>query len=161
MAIDKWNQWLVLVANISVLIGIIIVALELRQTNRIALRDARSEIVEFTSANNLAVVENPGVAEIWRKLRYSEQLDDLEIEQLNRIITQQLNLWSLVRISYEADLIADISIRGYIQSAVRNIETYPAYAPYLAERVSGVFAEGPIGEAVAQKLSELGYESDR
>ena len=45
MKLDKLNEWLTLIANVGVLLGIAFLVVELDQSNRIAEREARTEVV--------------------------------------------------------------------------------------------------------------------
>ena len=91
MNLDKLNQWLSLMANLGVLVGLIFLIVELNQSNRIAIYSAESTRRTQFLDMNTARIENP---EIIAKLMNPEpELSDTEWVQALYTARQQTNTW--------------------------------------------------------------------
>ena len=77
MNTDKLNNWLALIANLGVLIGIIVVVVELRQTQTAMQADASTVRTEMAIENNRLAIEN-GFGAISGKLAAGETLTEDE-----------------------------------------------------------------------------------
>ena len=62
MNLDKTIQYLTLAANVGVLIGIGFLVLEIDQANRIADREARSELITQYNDLQMSILENVDLA---------------------------------------------------------------------------------------------------
>ena len=79
---ERVNQWLTLLANVGVLIGVFVVAYELRQ-NTIAMEaSSRQEFATQDLEYLATVLDPPVVAVALKKSELGEPLTDLELSQL-------------------------------------------------------------------------------
>ena len=91
MNLDRLNQWLTLLANLGVLIGLIFLIAELNQSNRIAVYSAESTRRTQFLDMNTSRIENP---EIIAKLMHPDpELSEVEWVQALYTARQQTNTW--------------------------------------------------------------------
>jgi len=101
---SKLNQWLTLVANLSVVAGIIFLAVELRQNTaairaqtRDALTEKQIEIVGWQATV-------PELATIHAKARNGEELSTAELLQLSGYVLAQFREWENSHYQFSAGL---------------------------------------------------------
>ena len=82
MDTDRLNRWLSLVANVSVVAGIIFLGLELRQNNELLRFEAASIYFENRVWGVNKSLENPEFARMIFKARNDDELDDFETYQV-------------------------------------------------------------------------------
>lgn len=91
MNLDKLNQWLSLLANVGVLVGLIFLIAELNQSNRIAVYSAEStRRTQFLDMNSTRI-ENPEI--IAKLMKPDPELSDTEWVQALYTARQQTNTW--------------------------------------------------------------------
>lgn len=91
MNLDKLNDWLTLLANLGVLVGLIFLILELNQSNRIAVYSAESTRSSQFLGMNAVRIENPEI--IARLMQPNPELSDTEWVQAIYTARQQINTW--------------------------------------------------------------------
>jgi hypothetical protein len=79
---DRLNRWLTLIANTGVLVGIVFLAVELRQNNENLAAQQRA--IHFTTVADswTIVAENPQLSELISKDFGGEALSDAETVQM-------------------------------------------------------------------------------
>ena len=134
MNAEKLNQWLALLANLGVLAGIVFLVVELQQANRIALRDSRAEITLASMDTNNAFLESEELAELKYKLQSaSPELTGAERVQGRSIVENQLNLWTLVNISAETELLPENVEQTWTNIATAFLSKHPGMVPFFEE----------------------------
>ena len=98
MKINDINQWLTLLANFAVLAGIIFLAMEIQQSNRIALSEQDRSRTEHIIALKNQMIEN---AEVWDKCSTGEELTSKEGIICDNIIWAQWGVTYAETTSYE------------------------------------------------------------
>ena len=78
MNLDRLNSWLSLTANVGVLLGIFLVAYELRQNSVEVRAQTRSTLAEGTVEHLWRQLEHKDVQRALRKVRIGEDLTDDE-----------------------------------------------------------------------------------
>ena len=79
---DRINKWLSLMANLGVLVGVFVVAYELRQNTLAMEANSRQEFAAQDLAWIAATLDPSIVAVAVKKHRAGEELSDLELSQL-------------------------------------------------------------------------------
>jgi hypothetical protein len=79
--LDRLNRWLTLGANTGVLVGIFLLAYELRQNNDLLETQARETKLERRTGFNLRIASTPALALISAKLDQGEPLTPTETVQ--------------------------------------------------------------------------------
>jgi hypothetical protein len=95
---DRINRWLTLGANIGVLIGIVFLAVEIRQNresldqaNKLSLIDARATEVEQYNEFRSLLAQDKELSDIWVRGQNGETLDAAEAERFGFLCSS--NLW--------------------------------------------------------------------
>ncbi len=88
MESDRLNRWLTLIANTGVLVGIVFLAVELRQNNENLAAQQRA--IHFTTVTDswTRVAENPQLSELISKVFGGEALSAAEAVQLQAFWTR-------------------------------------------------------------------------
>ena len=108
MKTGELNDWLGVVTNIGVIVGLILVAFEIRQNNIALEQEARVAEVEVYDGIRgawqnweYAIIENSEVADIWMRGNAGEPLDRLEefrykqlAREMYRLIAQNYRQYS-------------------------------------------------------------------
>lgn len=91
MKLDTLNQWLTLLANVGVLIGLFFLVAELNQSNRIAIYSAESNRTSQFLYMNTTRIENPET--IVKLMDPNPDFSDTEWVQAIYTARQQINTW--------------------------------------------------------------------
>lgn len=91
MKLDQINQWLTLLANVGVLVGLFFLVAELNQSNRIAVYSAESNRTSQFLYMNTTRIENPEI--IVKLMNRNPEFSDTEWVQAIYTARQQINTW--------------------------------------------------------------------
>lgn len=129
-----------LAANMGVLAGIIFLAVEIQQSNRIATRDARSELSEQNAQLELAILSNNALANVMGKLQIEDVgLTDEEAVQASSFAVVMLTRAATINFNLESGFLTnDVALR-HTGVLVRYIQRYPGIAIFLKRQLE----EGP------------------
>jgi len=132
MNFEKANQWLSLLANIGVVVGIIFLAMEIRTntaTNRISIRSAsQASWVEI----NGGIAGNRDLAAVIEKAIAGEELDRVESRRFHHHVRQYANQGILWRDLYRDGLASKEDVRAGFTS-LRNYAKYDRYREELEQ----------------------------
>jgi len=130
MDTDRLNKWLTLAANIGVLVGIVFLALEVRQANRIAITSTELAVRSAYSEVNNAIYTNRDLAELLAKVtRPDFKLAGADSEMIEAFAWSTLNNWLAVETAYENGLVPRSTFND-IQDDMRSyVEGWPAMNP--------------------------------
>ena len=121
---DKLNQWLTLIANIGVLIGIVFLAFELRQTTDSL---AAQSILELNLANNAEmalIASDASMAEIEVKAKDGiEGLTPIELERYKWNWFSTFNTFESAYIFRQKGIISDIEYATYYNATCRSLRS--------------------------------------
>ena len=98
MDTDKLNRWLTLIANIGVLTGIILLLVELNQTQEIARAQIRNEVYQGLSPVTMVGLD---YAQIIVKANAGEKLSAVEVTMLSGFSEQMLRYWENANYQYQ------------------------------------------------------------
>lgn len=142
MNLDKANQWLTLLANIGVVIGIVFLAFEIRtntSTNRIAILQNYSDNWMHIHAQT---AENPELATLVELALAGQELSEVQ--------TRQFRSWALQYVSQAHDM-----LRHYDEGLVSETELTGAFAN-LRRMVRNPAFRGALEQAGLDVNSRLG-----
>ena len=108
---DRLNRWLTLIANLSVVAGIVFLAFELRQNNLLLEAQARSAAASFRLEHNGRLMESE-IAAIVVKLRRGEVLNDVEAYRYERIVHGIFVSLEVAYGDFQAGLITELPVIG-------------------------------------------------
>lgn len=112
MKIENLNQWLTLIANIGVLLGIVVLMYELNQNNIVAKAQLRNDIT-VNSMENIKLGQSPIHMEIQRKLNVGEELAFEEVRILQGQFRSELRAWENVHYQYRMGLFDENEMESY------------------------------------------------
>jgi hypothetical protein len=160
MNFDNLNKWLTLIANIGVLAGIIFLSLEIDQSNRIAVREARSELLTDRNETNRSAFENPEIAGLMVKLRTSDaELTEIEEYRAYSFAMLQLTQAISLNASYEEGFLSDEILARNLGGARNVIRNIPGIAPYLRQAIEQLgLTDVVFGQVASPALKNLGDE---
>lgn len=128
MNFDKVNKGFTFLANMTVIVGLILLVIELRQANKMALRESYAELSNMGMQTNALVINNLEFASLKAKLRSKKpQLSAIEKELADAWLFTQFNWWSSIQNSYELGLIDEMRYERYLITAARITTTYPGF----------------------------------
>lgn len=105
MNLDSLNKWLTLSANIGVIAGIILLAVELNQNNELLKSEARYNL-QFSRAEELRqIAENEDLMKIWFKAGVDIELTADERNRLFGMLVQRFVHWEWYYEQYRGGLI--------------------------------------------------------
>ena len=120
-----------LVASAAVLVGLVFLIVEIRQTNQIALRDSRADIVNSGIQVNGFLLENPDLTALLLKLRDpAPELTELEKEQAMLLAVSRFSFWTNINVGAETGLLPNMNLEAYLGAIRQYFDNYPGFAPY-------------------------------
>lgn len=155
------NRWITLAANVGVLVGIIFLALEISQSNRIATSATESDIRERWSNIGNSIIENPEFGVTWVKLQNTDP--ELSKVERSQILSYARNHWLLFASVEEAhvnELISDNTFSIYSDILANVLRNNPGFAPYfrifVMARSDSNVAESTMTSIALKIFEELG-----
>jgi hypothetical protein len=136
MNLDRFNSWLTLSANLAVLAGILFLAYEIQQSNRIAIATTEIEIRAGYGVLNELIIAEGELAEIFVKAESADaKLSAAEELRLLIWMTQIVNQWMAIETAYQNEMIP-ASTYGVIFNDQRFLmKAYPALRPLLRQTI--------------------------
>ena len=124
---NKLNKWLAVGANIGVLAGLVFLALEIRQSNRIAIATTEITVRESFGSSNETVYTNPEFAALLAKARKADAaFSDAEHEMLDYFISRMMNIWIQIDRAYANGMVSKTTLGVAIEDMKWTIDTYPS-----------------------------------
>jgi hypothetical protein len=152
MNFDKLNNWLSLLANVGVVVGIIFLAIEVRtntSTNRIAILQNYSNNWMHIHAQ---LAENKELASLVETALSGGELDSVQSRQFRRWALQFVTQAHDMLRHYDEGLISESELRSAFNN-IRNMAINPRFGLALEEM--GLDEDSRLGGLI---LDENGYE---
>lgn len=127
MNVDKLNQWLSLLANVGVLVGLVFLIVELNQANRIAVYTAESTRSSQFIGMNTSRIENPEI--IAKLMQPDPEFTDTEWVQALYTARQQINTWIDAENAVINGLLSETTRRGVFNDIDVVIAEMPGLIP--------------------------------
>ena len=119
MDTDRLNRWLTLGANVGVLVGIIFLALEVRQTGDALKVQMTDSVANGFITLNMPTISDPQVANVWIAGLYRpESLTDTEAVQFSMYIRGLFNQYERLENLHEIGLINDEDWEFYAREII-------------------------------------------
>jgi len=123
----RLNTWITVGANVAVLIGIVFLIIEIRQSNRIAMAATEISVRESFGSSNETVYTNPEFAALLAKARKADAaFTDAEQEMLDYWVARMMNIWMQIDRAYTHEMVVRESLDMAIEDMKWTIDTYPA-----------------------------------
>jgi len=128
MSPKRLNRWLTLSANVGVIVGIVFLALEIRQSNLIAIATAEISIRDGYSALNESIYGNAEFAEILFKARDADaQFSGVQVEMIDSYIARQMNTWNAIERAYNNGMVSESTLNVAKEDIKWAIDNYPSF----------------------------------
>ena len=151
------GQTLTLLANLGVIVGIVFLAVELNQANRIGRYTAENaRRNQFIQVNSI-VMEH---SEIYAKLQAGDgDLTPPEQAQALSMARMMMNSWFDAEAAYQFGLLSDGTFQVALNEPAILMEEIPGLAPffaYLLDAYKGTNDDSLVATALAESLSSQG-----
>lgn len=128
---DRINWWLTVGANVGVLIGLIFVGLEVRNSGKAVTAQTVDSIADGFNTMNLAAIEDPFLAEaLYNGLLNPESLDDLSTYRFSLLVRSFFNQYHRVYRLYQLGLLPDADWVNYA-TEIKGFMELPGVKVYL------------------------------
>jgi hypothetical protein len=118
MNLDKINQWITLLANVGVLIGIVFLALEMRHSSNAVTAQTQDSIADGFISLNMATIIDPEVGKTWViGLNDPSRLSDTEAIRFSMHMRALFNQFRRVHGLYRAGLLEESNWALYAREA--------------------------------------------
>ena len=158
------KDYLELTGITAIIISLLFVTLEIRQSNRIALSqsetDFRSRVIEIQSR----VIENDDIAAALVKMRSEDaQLTPEENEKIYVWAISLQSNWKSVSAAFENGLVSQSTMNTILEAPTVNISKYPGLKPYfrqISEEYN--FRENPtnVWQAIFREIDSNNSSTD-
>ena len=133
---DRINRWLFLGANVGVLVGLIFLALEIQQANRIAIATTEITVRESWGSLNETIYTNPETAALLAKARIADaEFSDAEREMLDAYVSRLTNTWDGIQEAYANEMVSRVTFDTAIEDMKWTIDTYPGMRSFFEDSV--------------------------
>lgn len=148
MDMDRANRWLTFGANIGVIVGILFLAVEIRQSNRIAIASTEIDVRNSFASSNRSLYSDSDFAELIVKISdVDAQLTPAEEWRVYQYVLEGVNTWLAIETAYANGMVPretygviEDNIRAELTSFPKIIPLYrQAYESYPALSTTYVF----------------------
>ena len=130
MHIERIDKWFTLLANLGVLIGIVFLVVEVRQSNRIAVATTEISVRDQYRSHNELVLANDAIAELLVKAADADaEFSEVETEKLYAFLYGYINTWKSIEIAYENGMLPRTTFEVVLDDVRLALNDYPAIRP--------------------------------
>ena len=141
------NRLIEYVGILAVLLSLLFVAFEIRQSNRIAIGNASMEMTQMLLELNRSLREDPEISALVTKLSENEGgLTPTESQMADALAFEYINVWSAAGRAYENGLILEESFINYMSGISAELDRFPGLAPHFI-RLQQLYAGAPVAES--------------
>ena len=148
MDTDRITQWLTLLANIGVIVGIVVLVIEIQQANRIAIASTEIEVRNSYDDINVSIYSDPNLTGLLMGLSdANNQISPDDDYRIYAFVLSVVNTWLSIEVAYANGLVPENTfasieddIRGWF-SDVPGIQSYfqRAYDSFPSDRNTEVY----------------------
>lgn len=140
---------------LAVVLSLIFVGLELRQSNDIAIRDARNEITQRRSDIARLEIENSSLRKLLVQLSSANAILSQEQSiELKGLVRLYIGYWASIQAAHEGGFLPERVYEVYLNSTKLTVEEYPSLAKAVKERMEELGVGADLGEIYAVLLQE-------
>jgi hypothetical protein len=127
----NWREIVEIIGILSIVASLLLLATELRQSNRIALADVRLEIIENYNQLHFERASNPEFAKLYAKLEDpgAHLITATERQQIKGLVRQYMNNAIYVHVAHEQGFLTDVEIAGHATRFRQVLEGLPGIMP--------------------------------
>ena len=122
---------------IAILISLVLLAIEINQSNKIAQASIEYDILSNYNEYNRQVLADPELADFVARLKIADDVALSPGDQVraHSFVTIFLNIWVAVHTAHENGQLTDDSYQAYLEDVRSKVLTYPGAVPYFRESV--------------------------
>jgi len=130
-----WRELLEIVGVVSIVASLLLLAMELRQSNNIAAAQTAMQIASAYDELHIARASNPEFAKLFPKLEAPEAhlTTATEASQIRGIALHYLSILGAVQSAFDNGLISPETRDAYIAGLAHSIETWPGIRAHYVE----------------------------
>ena len=160
MNTDQLNKWLTLAANLGVIAGIIFLAMEINQSNRVAIAANDIALRQSFATLNESIYGNRELMELLVKARETDaEFSNVEWEILLTYVARQFNTWGSYERAYLAGLTSEDAMEGTLDDVRRMVQGFPGLRNAYRDQVEAY--PGYSDSIVYRTVDEFGRRSLR
>ena len=142
MNTERLNSWLTLGANIGVFIGIVFLALEVRQTGDALHAQIADSVADGFITLNMATISDPQVANVWLTGIYQpDSLTDTEAVQFSMYMRALFNQYIRLENLYRVGLISESDWSYLAEGIVTMMSTPGGHVFFEGNKLPPIFNE--------------------
>ncbi|MDH4124820.1 MAG: hypothetical protein OEW64_07255 [Gammaproteobacteria bacterium] len=154
-----WRELLEIVGVVSIVAALLLLAAEVRQSNRIAAAQTAMHIAIAYDALHLERASNPEFAKLFPKLEAPEAhlTTATETSQIRGIARHYFSILWAVQSAYDNGLLGRETLEAYVSGLAHTLDTWPGIRPYYVEMFQGMTSVqdaevyAPIAAYIAQQ----------
>lgn len=125
------------VGIIALLASLAFLALEINQSNKIAIASVSYDILSDFNEYHRQVLADPEVAEFISKLENADNttLSPADNARAHAFVTIFINLWYAIQTAHDNGQLTDDDFRAYLEDAQHALRRYPRAVPYFKASV--------------------------
>jgi hypothetical protein len=134
-----------MIGIIAILISLIFLAFEIRQSNRIAISTVQYELSAQQNEFLRLIFENEEIAAFIARFGTDDDIDltDTEIARVNAWVMHRLNVLASVDLAYQNGQFAEDNYRSYVAGYKSLLLRYPQLAPFHKQSIERI---DPMGK---------------
>jgi len=147
-----------LIANVGVILGILLLAVEIRQANNIAVATTQIEVRNSWNSLNASIYSDSGLAELLAKAIYPDpELSLVESIKLRGFVDYLLNTWTLIETACSSDLATNETCVELEDEIQRSIRSMPGAQPMFRQAVADypAYADHRVFQVIQSSLDEV------
>jgi hypothetical protein len=156
-----WRELVEIVGVVCVVAALLLLAAEIRQSNRIAAAQTAIQIATAYDALHLERAGNPEFAKLFPKLEAPEAhlTTATETSQIRGIALHYFSVLWAVQSAFDNGLISRETLDTYVSGLAHTLETWPGIRPYYVEMYEGIALAqnadvyAPIAEYIAAQAA--------
>jgi len=135
-----WRELLEIVGVVSIVASLLLLAAEVRQSNRIAAAQTAMQIATAYDAMHLERASNPDFAKLFPKLEApaAHLTTATETSQIRGIALHYFSILWAVQSAYDNGLIGRETLDAYVAGLAHTLDTWPGIRPYYVEMFQGL-----------------------
>ena len=151
-----------IVGVVAVVLSLLFLTFEIRQSNKIATASAEGETREWAREVRTRIAENPEFASLMLKLRDAgSELSPSDEERAYAYAVQYIAVWSQTNAAFENGVLSEYSFNINSTDIGVNMTRYPGLVKFYAEAAKDYkFVPGTsrMWDVLLDELSQRGYE---
>ena len=131
----NWREIVEIIGIVTIVASLLLVALELRQSNRIASSQLEVEMAQLFNQNMLQRATNAEYARLYAKIVEPEAhlITATEQQQIAGLAWHYVNTFYVAQAAYDNGLLSDEELAVYIHDLEVVIEEFPALVPHFID----------------------------